>query len=240
MFRILLATAVSAYSITLFAQASGTPEEKAAYRVAKLFFAARVSIGERTAFTDNPKNSKNDKKSIMETIANTYELMAKEKLNVNSDPHTSVMWQAINAVVNKATDGGYEGQWADQKVAPGKIVPARFGNEITKEYNTLSKNSKINWTTSDEYLVNPKSKADDWEQMAIKNKFKTSQWTVGNPFSEVLQENGKNYFRYAQPEYFKSSCLNCHGGEMGKSLHIGKGSAMAGAFGGLLSVKMDK
>ena len=232
----LLSSLVSA-SVT-FADASA--DEKTAFRVAKLFYAARAAIGERTSFTDDPTSSSNSRAALLDSIRLSFERLAGEKLDEKSDPHVSTMWQAIENVVDRAMKGDYKGNWKDHPNFPGKLIPARFGNEVTMAYNKLAKASRVKWTTSDEYLVNPNSRADAWEQGVIKNKFKSASWKQGDTVFETVNEGGKSVSRFALPEYFKTSCMNCHGGEMGKVIHRGKGAAGTNTFGGLLSVRIEK
>jgi hypothetical protein len=239
MTRLILTACAFVFSCQVLAQTGTTPNEVSAFKVAKLFFAARAAVGEKTAFTDDPTNPTNNKTALLDAVNLSYERMAGEKLNVNSNPFVSNMWMAINIVIDRAMAGGYKGKWVDHPNFPGKLVPARFGNEITAEYNASSANSRVRWTTSNEYLVNPKSQADEWELKVINTKFKLASWKQGESYTENVKEEGQPVFRYALPEYFKSACMNCHGGEMGKIIHKGKGVAGTGTFGGVLSVKIS-
>ena len=72
----------------------------------------------------------------------------------------------------------------------------------------------------------------------MKDKFMTKDWNPRDSFGEnVVNEKS---FRYAMPEYFKSTCMGCHGGEMDKKIHSGKSAAGSGTFGGMLSLKISK
>lgn len=231
------------FSLNVFAQAQvpTEPDQKNAYRLAKLFYAARAAIGEKAQFTDDPTSDKIQKSDLIAGIRKSYEWMAGEPLQENSSAEVALLWQAIDNVVEKARKGAYKGYWSDHPNFPGKLIPARFGNLITQEFNSLaSTRGSLKWTTSPEYLVNPASKADDWELKAITEKFKSSDWRQGDAHFELVQLNNKKSYRYALPEYFKSACLNCHGGDMGKKIHQGKSAAGTGSFGGVLSVKLAK
>lgn len=213
-------------------------EEASAFSIAKLFFAARAAIGERTSFTDDPTSAANNREALIEAVKLSYERQAGEPLNIAADATVQAMWKSIEAVITKAMKGEYKGKWSGHPNFPGKLIPARFGNEVTKEFNSVSKDTKVKWTTSDEYLVNRESQADALEQKVIKANFKNPEWTQGKPYFESISEGGRRIFRYALPEYFKTSCMGCHGGEMGKKIHAGKSAAGSGTFGGLLSVTM--
>lgn len=221
--------------VSAAAQESGN-EEKAAFRIAKLFYAARAAVGERASFTDDPTSNKVHKSALLDTIKLSYDRLAGEPLDVGSDVRMTKMWNAINTVIDKAMSGEFKGRWSDHPNFPGKLIPARFGSELVKEFNSLNAGAIIRWTTSNELLVNAANKADEWEQGAIKNKFKDPKWKQGTPYFETVGGD----FRYALPEYFKTACMNCHGGEMGKIIHKGKGAAGSGSFGGILSVSLKK
>jgi hypothetical protein len=216
-------------------------EEKSAFRVAKLFFAARAAVGEKASFTDDPTNPKNDKASLLEAVKLSYDRIAGEPLKSNADPAVAQMWDAIETVIDRAMRGEYKGRWADHHNFPGKLIPARFGYEVTQEFNSKFKSGSVRWTTAENYLVNPQAKADEWEQQVIRSKFQSANWKQGQPYAEkIVDSHGKTTIRYALPEYFKTSCMNCHGGEMGKQIHKGKAAAGTGTFGGILSVQYKK
>jgi mono/diheme cytochrome c family protein len=209
--------------------------------LAKLFYASRAAVGERAAFSEDPTNAAIKHTDMIAAIRLAYERMAGESLDEKASPELSHLWQSVVTVLSKAMKGEYKGRWADHPNFPGRLIPARFGNLVTNEYNALANSkSMLRWTTSDEYLVNVSAKADAWEQHAIKAKFKDPKWQQGESYFELVKAGSDSTYRYAMPEYFKSSCMNCHGGEMGKRIHQGKNAAGTGTFGGILSVQLKK
>lgn len=238
--KVLLALIFCLSAISVQAAVPTNADELQAFRLAKLFYAARAAIGENPKFIDDPTAKEVKKAEILEAVKTNYKRMAEEDLDVKSSPALTHLWNAIDSVLDRAIKGEFKGLWTDHPNFPGKLIPARFGREVTDFFNKANAKYAIRWTTSDEYLVNQSSKADDWEVKAINDKFKAKSWKQGAPFSETVAHNNATAFRYALPEYFKTSCMGCHGGEMGKKIHHGKSAAGSGTFGGILSVRIQK
>lgn len=237
--QLLFVTVVVALGLSVpsyASQSTSAADTKLSFQMAKLFFASRAAVGENPKFLEDP-TAGHSKKELLDAIRTSYNRMANETLNEKGSPELGAMWKAVESVIDMAMKGDFKGRWKDHPNFPGKLIPARFGHEVTKAFNALAQTNggrklSMKWTTSDEYLVNPASKADDWERAAIQERFRSPGWKQGDPFSE----NTGAGFRYAMPEYFKSSCMNCHGGEMGQKIHSGKMVAGSGTFGGVLSV----
>jgi len=87
-------------------------------------------------------------------------------------------------------------------------------------------------TTSNALLINSENKADAWENAAIETKFLSAGWKRNRVYSEKTSLS----YRLILPEYYKSGCLGCHGGEQGKKIHAQPISGNLGDFGGAISV----
>src|SRR5688572_3707917 len=88
----------------VFANPTGG-DELTAFRLAKLFYAARAAVGEQTAFTDDPTNSKLSREDLIKAIRVAYKRLANEDLNEKKDPEVNVLWKSINIVISNARKG---------------------------------------------------------------------------------------------------------------------------------------
>ncbi len=79
---------------------------------------------------------------------------------------------------------------------------------------------------------------DAWEAKVIETMFKQSGWPKGKVFTETRMHKGKRAFRLILPEYYKPSCLGCHGNSKGARDITGgkKEGGKLGELGGAISV----
>jgi len=174
----------------------------------------------------------NVKKFIKKTKKN-YLRSAGKKFD-KSNTRLVQLLEAIEFVITNAKDGKYAGKWPSGPYA-NKFLPARFARETGLKFTELTDGKGVlKLTTSNALLVNPDNKVDDWENNVIENKFLKGDWTR----NEVFSENTANGFRLILPEYYKTGCLGCHGGENGKAIHAEPVEGHLGDFGGAISVTL--
>jgi hypothetical protein len=87
---------------------------------------------------------------------------------------------------------------------------------------------------------NRKARPDVWEAQVISAKLLQSDWPQGQPYSEMLTQEGRPVFRIMVPEYYGESCLSCHGmpkGEMDKTGYPKEGAKL-GDLGAVISISL--
>jgi len=96
------------------------------------------------------------------------------------------------------------------------FLPAIFARQVATNFNQSMKGKmKIKLTAPKEYVRNRGNRPDKWESIVIETKFKAADYPKGQPFSETAAYKGKSAYRFILPEYYKESCLACHGGPKG-------------------------
>lgn len=193
-----------------------------------LLRAARAVTVNRTTIADPGKF---DVQKFIQKTRKKYKRASGKELD-KSDFMLAQLMTAATQVINNAKDGKYKNKWPSGDYA-NKFLPARFARETGLEFSRLTNGkASIKLTTSNALLVNFENKADSWENDAIESKFLTSGWER----NKVFEEDTSNGYRLILPEYYKTGCLKCHGGDKGKRIHAGKVSGHLGEFGGAISV----
>ena len=74
----------------------------------------------------------------------------------------------------------------------------------------------------------------------ITDKFEKADWPKGQSFSEAATVDGRPAFRLIVPEYYKPSCLSCHGSPKGETDITGypKEGGKEGDLGAAISVTL--
>jgi archaellum component FlaG (FlaF/FlaG flagellin family) len=119
------------------------------------------------------------------------------------------------------------------------FIPAVFGRLISEAFNGLAVGEAVMKITAPPDLVrNRKALPDAWETEVIKTKLLTPDWPKGEPYSAVVSINGHPAYRFAVPEYYRQSCLVCHGEPKGALDITGypKEGRKAGDLGGVMSI----
>ena len=101
---------------------------------------------------------------------------------------------------------------------------------------------KIKLTAPTDYVRNRKNKPDTWENTIIENNFRSDRFSHQEPVAKIAQYKGQEAFRYILPEYYKPSCLGCHGSPKGQMDITGgkKEGGKKGELGGAISLVIFK
>jgi hypothetical protein len=92
------------------------------------------------------------------------------------------------------------------------FIPAVFARLVDEKFQEKAGGQALIKVTAPEDLVrNRAARPDDWEKAVLIDKFGKTDWPKGQAFSEVTPVNGRPAFRMIVPEYYKASCLACHG-----------------------------
>ena len=121
------------------------------------------------------------------------------------------------------------------------FIPAVFGRLVSESFNSLASNEAVMKITAPPDLVrNIKARPDPWETEVIEQKLLSPNWPKGQSFAADIPINGTPAYRVAVPEYYKESCLACHGSPKGDLDITGypKEGRKVGDLGGVISITL--
>jgi len=121
------------------------------------------------------------------------------------------------------------------------FIPAVFARLVNEKFAEAVGTEALVKTTAPEDLVrNRKARPDEWENAVIEDKFEAPGWPKGQGFSENASVDGRPAFRLIVPEYYKASCLACHGEPKGEMDITGypKEGGKEGDLGSAISVTL--
>ena len=200
-----------------------------------LFRAARSTfVSHPDLMTNATQSSVTVDEFMAETIA-TYQTLRGKPL-AEDQPLIQSLLRSIKGVIASAKKGQYKNKWPEGEFK-NRFIPARFGREVSVRFNFQTwPQAAMRITAPDAYLVNPLSKADEWERMVMENHFSQADWVKGEVFAGEGVYRDKQAYRVALPEYYTEACLACHGGEVGQRIHQGKIEGHLGDLGAIISV----
>lgn len=214
-------------------------EEDTAKDMAALFSAGRGVISDNQDQINN--SDLGDKGLTGDVVIAKAKEKYKEKMGKDVDvnsPYQKALLEAMGDVMKDAQPvinekgKGFKG-----------FLPAVFAGQVaTKASERLAGKAVIKLTAPKELVRNRKNRPDEWESKAIEETFKKADYEKGKAFSEAVPVGGKDAFRFIQPEYYKQSCLSCHGGPKGETDITGgkKEGANLDDLGGAVSVTIFK
>lgn len=122
-----------------------------------------------------------------------------------------VMLASIRQVINNA-----QHIINNPELAFKGYIPAVFARQLASEFSQQMRGRMaLKVTTLEHSLRNPASSPDRWETSILNNVLANPGYTRGRPFFEKSEVDGQQVFRYILPEYYRHSCLSCHGGPKG-------------------------
>jgi len=120
--------------------------------------------------------------------------------------------EALEAVVAEnqntinAPDIGFKG-----------FIPAVFARLVNEKFEeTVGTEARVKVTAPEDLVRNRTARPDEWERAILAEKFADPAWPEEQSFSEVVPVEGRPAFRLIVPEYYRASCLSCHGGPKGE------------------------
>jgi len=206
-----------------------------ASQAATLFRSARAVISKNQGLINDA--SKGDKGLTADAViaaakenykkATDEDLPAADNSSIGGQA-TAAMLDGVTVVMNQAQDlineegKGFKG-----------FLPAIFAKQVADEFTkNMQGTMAIKLTAPKSYVRNRANRPDDWEHDVIENYFKTPGWEQGATHSAQAQHKGNDAFRFILPEYYKESCLKCHGEPKGE-LDITGGKMEGGKLGEL-------
>jgi hypothetical protein len=121
------------------------------------------------------------------------------------------------------------------------FIPAVFARLVNEKFaEAVGTEARVKTTAPEDLVRNRKARPDEWENAVIEDKFEEPGWPKGQGFSEDTEVDGRPAFRLIVPEYYKASCLACHGGPKGEMDITGypKEGGKEGDLGSAISVTL--
>jgi hypothetical protein len=121
------------------------------------------------------------------------------------------------------------------------FIPAIFARLVNEKFEEkVGTEARIKVTAPEELVRNRKARPDEWESAVLTEKFSAADWPKEQAFSETVSVGNQPAFRLIVPEYYKASCLSCHGGPAGEMDITGypKEGGEEGDLGAAISVTL--
>lgn len=119
------------------------------------------------------------------------------------------------------------------------FIPATFARLTNEEFVSIAgQEARIRVTAPPNLVRNRKARPDPWEKTVLETKLLASDWPNGKPYTEAVEFEGRPAFRMLLPEYYRESCLACHGepkGEMDITSYPKEGGKV-GDLAGAISI----
>ncbi len=123
------------------------------------------------------------------------------------------------------------------------FIPAIFARLANEEFGVIAgQEARIRVTAPLDLVRNRKARPDLWEKNILETRLLSSDWPKGEPFTEDVEFEGRPAFRMLLPEYYRESCLACHGepsGEMDITNYPKEGGKV-GDLAGAISIVIFK
>ncbi len=240
----------AAVSITLLfagnpTSRAATADAEIALSLATMLRSARAVISAKQKHINDPKIG--DKGLSAEFVVTTAK--SNYKKATNSDPDaidaSSVHGKLIQALMNAIGAVMDDAQENINREGVGLkgFLPAVFARLATQKFSTsVDTVAGLKLTAPKKYVRNRANRPDKWEHNVIEKTFKSADHPTNRPVSELIDHKGKPAFRLILPEYYKESCLACHGDPKGERDITGgkKEGGKLGELGGAISVVLYK
>ena len=225
--------------------AASDDDTEVAMRLANLLRAARSVISSNQGLINDPAigdKGLTGEKVLADALA-IYEMQTGENPG-DTDP-ASVEGQLFRAQMDAIRTVVDENQSTIN--APGVgfkgFIPAVFARLVNEAFGaTVGDQAMIKVTAPENLVRNRKARPDAWEDAVITEEFLSPEWTKGQPFSAMVDVDGKPAFRILVPEYYAASCLACHGEPAGEMDITGypKEGGKEGDLGAAISITLFK
>ncbi len=92
------------------------------------------------------------------------------------------------------------------------FLPAIFAYQVAERFNQKEGQlAYVKLTAPAELVRHLPNVPDAWEDQMIKSKLQSPGWKKGEFVEEEAELNGRKAYRVLIPEYYETSCLECHG-----------------------------
>lgn len=223
------------------ASAQNDGMQQTALRLATLLRSARAVVSDSQSLINDPLRG--DKgftgQVVLEAAKHNFMMVTQIDLD-RIDPATlegellQAEMEAIVEVVDEAQERinrygvGFKG-----------FLPAIFAAYVAERFGQKKGDkAEIKLTAPSDYVRNKANRPDSWEHWIIERRLRAPEHPLGQPVDAVAVKDGKEAYRLILPEYYKLSCLACHGEPKGRRDITGgkKEGGTIGTLGGAISV----
>ncbi len=237
------------FGISLFIGSSqsaiAATDEEVAVSLATLLRASRAVISKNQKHINDPAVGDKGLSSAMvvKTAKDNYKAATGSSLD-DIDPG-SMQGKLIQAQLKAITEVMNEAQENINRKDVGLkgFLPAVFARLVTQKFKTSADGAAtLKLTAPKEWVRNRANRPDKWEHNVIDKTFKSPDHPKNKHVTETTKVKGKDAFRLILPEYYKQSCLGCHGDPKGERDITGgkKEGGKLGQLGGAISVVLFK
>ncbi len=216
-------------------------DEEIAVSLATLLRSARAVISDKQKHINNPEIG--DKELSADIVVGIAKDNYKKATgtDIDSIDPASAHGQLIAAELQAVRDVMEDAQYTinEKGVALKGFLPAVFARLVTENFSTgAGDKATIKLTAPKNYVRNRANRPDKWEHNVIETMFRSPDHPNGQHFAETTDVKGKAAYRLILPEYYKESCLACHGEPKGERDITGgkKEGGTLGELGGAISV----
>ncbi len=215
--------------------------EEIALSMSTLLRSARAVISDKQKHINNPEiGDKGLSADVVVGIAKANYKKATGQ-DIDSIDPASLHGELIAAELQAVRDVMDEAQSTINEPSVGLkgFLPAIFARLVTQKFGVAAGDrATIKLTAPKNYVRNRANRPDKWEHKVIETMFRSPDHPNGQHFAETTDVKGKQAYRLILPEYYKESCLGCHGGPKGERDITGgkKEGGTLGELGGAISV----
>lgn len=221
----------------------GDKDEVIAQSLAEMVRDGRTVISNHQDLINNPQvgdKHLSGQKVLADTVALYRKNTGIDPQEIDKNSRKGHLLQAMMHAIAEVMD---ENQGAINEKGAGfkGFIPAVFGRLVAETFNGLAEGEAALKVTAPPDLVrNPAARPDAWETEVIETKLLQPDWPKGQPYSASFTISGNPLFRFAIPEYYRKSCLSCHGtpkGELDVTNYPKEGRKL-GDLGGVISISL--
>lgn len=214
-------------------------------RLANMLRASRSVVSSNQSLINNPDVG--DKwftaqKVLNEAESNYVKLVGTPLLTDDLSDRDRRLLDAQRRAMHKVIDA-HQDEINRLDVGFKGFIPAIFARLSNEEFGAIAgQEARIRVTAPPALVRNRKARPDSWEKNILETRMMGADWPKGEPFTETVEYEGRPAFRMLLPEYYRESCLSCHGeprGEMDITNYPKEGGKV-GDLGGAISIVIFK
>ncbi len=231
--------------LPILSAGAAVSDEEIALSLATLLRSARAVISDKQKHINNPDVG--DKGVTADFVIGAAKKNYKKATGTDLDSidASTLQGELLQAELAAITDVVNEAQETitQQGVGLKGFLPAVFARLVTQKFRaSVGKRARLKLTAPKNFVRNRANRPDKWEHKVIEEVFKSADHKKGQHYTETTEVKGKPAYRLILPEYYKQSCLSCHGEPRGERDVTGgkKEGGKLAQLGGAISVLIFK